>query len=236
MLLSEKIRAYPLFLKKIWALRRLILVVLFLLAVGTLGQFWMRGELSMMKELLNGFITQWGGWVLLVGSIIYLLLLSLPFMPGVELGLLLMCVFGRDGILPIYLATLGGLMLAFTVGERLPKRRISSWMDHLGVSLPAGNPNVGIVGILDQSPLGPWLRQHSRIGLYLKRCSPAALAVLLNLPGNYIFGGGGGIALICGITHQFRWWMFLLTIIFAVAPVPLLVWFGFIRLEVWLEF
>jgi hypothetical protein len=36
--------------------------------------------------------------VLIGGGLIYILPLSLPFVPGVELGILLMCVFGKEGI------------------------------------------------------------------------------------------------------------------------------------------
>lgn len=214
---------------------RLLLLVFLLMALGTLGHFWVQGEFQELKDFLDRYTVQWGNGVLLAGSLVYLLLLSLPFVPGVELGLLLMCVFGREGVLPVYFATVGGLMLAFTVGRRLPRQRITAWVERLGIALPAPNPDAGIGGFLEQSPLGPWLQRHSRIGRYLVRCSPVALAVLLNLSGNYLLGGGGGIALFCGLTRQFRWPGFLLTIMLAVAPMPLLVWFGFIQLEVWLQ-
>ncbi len=50
-----------------------------------------------------------------------------------------------------------------------------------------------------------------------------ALAVALNVPGNYLIGGGGGIALFAGVTRLYSIPGFLLTIIVAVAPVPLAV-------------
>jgi hypothetical protein len=49
------------------------------------------------------------------------------------------------------------------------------------------------------------------------------LAVLLNLPGNIIIGGGGGIALIAGMTRLYSPPTYLTTIAIAVAPVPVIV-------------
>ena len=105
----------------------LFLVVAFLLV----GNYWLRGELGKVGNLLKSTKDQLGGEVLIVGGIVYLLLLSLPFVPGVELGLLLMCLFGREGIVFIYFATVGGLLLAFTVGRCVPKRSIICWLKNL---------------------------------------------------------------------------------------------------------
>ena len=57
------------------------------------------------------------------------------------------------------------------------------------------------------------------------------LGILFNLPGNSVLGGGGGIALICGMSRLFKWQWFLLTVILVTAPVPLLAFFGLIQLE-----
>ena len=50
-----------------------------------------------------------------------------------------------------------------------------------------------------------------------------ALAVALNIPGNYLIGGGGGIALFAGVSRLFSVPGFVITIMLAVAPVPLAV-------------
>jgi len=220
---------------KIRNLPRLLLIVLMLMALGALGHFWVQGEYNELKDFLIWWDSQWDGDVLLVGSLIYLLLLSLPFVPGVELGLLLMCVFGQKGILPIYFATVGGLMLAFMVGRLLPQERIDAWMERFGVAFKLDNAKLGFLQIIEKSAIGRFIGEDSRIGGYLKNSSHVVLALLLNLPGNYLLGGGGGIALFCGITRQFRWPGFLLTVVIATSPVPLLVWFGFIQLEVFLQ-
>jgi hypothetical protein len=45
--------------------------------------------------------------------------------------------------------------------------------------------------------------------------------VLLNLPGNALLGGGGGIGLIIGMSRLIPFHKYLLLIAVAVAPVPL---------------
>ena len=59
-------------------------------------------------------------------------------------------------------------------------------------------------------------------------------SLLLSLPfvpGNYIMGGGGGISIACGTRRRISWKGFLVTIILAVSPVPLLVYLGIVQLE-----
>jgi len=49
-----------------------------------------------------------------------------------------------------------------------------------------------------------------------------------------MIGGGGGISLACGISRSISWKWFLLTIVLAVLPVPLLAFLGVIQLEAFL--
>ena len=50
-----------------------------------------------------------------------------------------------------------------------------------------------------------------------------ALAVLLNVPGNFVIGGGGGIALMAGISRLYSLPGILIAVAIAVAPIPLAV-------------
>jgi len=50
------------------------------------------------------------------------------------------------------------------------------------------------------------------------------LAALINIPGNSVIGGGGGIAFISGLSGVFRPIPTILTIALATAPVPLTIW------------
>jgi hypothetical protein len=50
------------------------------------------------------------------------------------------------------------------------------------------------------------------------------LACLFNLPGNVVLGGGGGIALLAGLSRLYAPLPMAVTVALAVAPVPLAIW------------
>ena len=209
-------------------------IILFLVMIFVVvGNYWLRGELGKVGNLLKSTKDQLGGEVLIVGGIVYLLLLSRPFVPGVELGLLLMCLFGREGIVFVYLATVGGLLLAFTVGRCVPKPCILCWLRKLGMIAIAQDPPDWMEATLKHSKLGQKLPH--RFSSSLIRYRYLMLAILFNLPGNSLLGGGGGIALICGMSRVFQWKWFVLTVVLVTAPVPLLAYLGFIQLEALLQ-
>jgi hypothetical protein len=49
------------------------------------------------------------------------------------------------------------------------------------------------------------------------------IAITLNLPGNAIIGGGGGIGLITGISRLYPFPKYLLLVSLAITPLPLLI-------------
>lgn len=55
------------------------------------------------------------------------LLLMLPFMPGVEIGLGLMAVLGPSICFLVYLGTVTALVLAFAVGRLVPQTPDDFW-------------------------------------------------------------------------------------------------------------
>jgi hypothetical protein len=61
----------------------------------------------------------------------------------------------------------------------------------------------------------------ARVAPFLLDHRYATSAVLLNLPGNALLGGGGGIGLIIGMSRLIPFHKYLLLIAVAVAPVPL---------------
>jgi len=65
-------------------------------------------------------------------------------------------------------------------------------------------------------------RAPARVIPRLLRHPCLALALALNLPGNSLIGGGGGIALSAGISGLYPMRSYLATVAVAVAPVPLL--------------
>jgi hypothetical protein len=63
-----------------------------------------------------------------------------------------------------------------------------------------------------------------RVAPHLLRHRYLLLALLFNLPGNAVLGGGGGIAALAGLSGVFATAPTALTIALAVAPVPLMVY------------
>jgi hypothetical protein len=160
---------------------------------------------------------------IMASAAIYALLLAVPFVPGAEIGIALMAMLGPPIAVLVYLCTLAGLSLSFTLGRLIPMSVLvrlarDCKLEKTGRLLEAIEPlnrEQRLDLLLEMSPRRflPWLLRYR----YL------TLAVALNVPGNYLIGGGGGIALIAGLSRVYSIPGFLLTILLAVAPVPLAV-------------
>jgi hypothetical protein len=159
---------------------------------------------------------------LLFASIIsYILLLAIPFLPGIEVGLMLMAMLGAKGIVLVYVCTVLSLSLSFLFGRLLPPRylaRALGWF-HLNrardliISLEPLDTEERLRYLLRSAPSGfvPFLLRHR----YL------VIAVLFNLPGNAIIGGGGGIGLIAGMSRLFPFTKYVLLVCLAITPAPI---------------
>jgi len=209
---------------------RLLVILAILFTLGLWLDYWIRGELGVAEKFLAYAQGEWGRGVLIGGGILYILLLSLPFVPGVELGILLMCVFGKEGVVFVYLATVAGLSLAFLIGRLIPQRWIESGLERLGYSGSCSGQSDEIEKMADCLSAG---RNHipSWLKSYMLKYRYVTMAILVNLPGNYLLGGGGGISMACGTSRRISWKGFLVTIVLAVSPVPILVYLGIIQLE-----
>jgi hypothetical protein len=163
-----------------------------------------------------------GGFV--IGIIVYALALALPFVPGVEVGLMVMMLFGDAGATAVYVATIAGLALAFAAGRLIPAHVFARLLAQLGVTMPDATLDMAMRRIMagGAEGRGGW----SRFAAVLVKYRYLAVAAAVNLPGNSALGGGGGIALLCGASRTFRWHWFVLTMMVATAPVPLLVVVG----------
>ena len=60
--------------------------------------------------------------VLAVLILVYVLLLAVPFVPGIEIGISLLVMKGADMAPIVYLATVLGLSLAYAIGHTVPYR------------------------------------------------------------------------------------------------------------------
>jgi hypothetical protein len=148
--------------------------------------------------------------------------MALPFLPGIEVGLMLMAMLGVGGIVLVYLCTVLALSLAFLAGRLLPPRYVAGALGWLRLER-------GRKLVMDLEPLDPEERLRflarsapSRIVPYLLRHRYLVLALLFNLPGNALIGDGGGIALIAGMSRLFPFPKYLLLVCVAITPVPLL--------------
>lgn len=203
-------------------------LLVFWVSLLVLGHQLSHQGLHGLQDVLASASGDLGPIALVLSGIVYLLILALPFVPGVELGLLIMVFFGREGIVAAYLATIGGLCLAYSAASLLPSDLTSRWLARLGLSDVADDPGAAINAKVTGGLSG-------KIGAFLLKHRYLTLATCLNLPGNSALGGGGGIAFLSGLSSQFHWKHFILTIALATAPIPLLVIFGMVSLEPLLE-
>jgi len=160
----------------------------------------------------------------------YIVLTAIPFVPGTEIGVALLMVFGAPIAIVVYLATIMALTLAFAVGRLVPERKLAGWLTRRGferaAALIEAFERLGPQGrdkyLTQTAPrwLKPWLVDHRMI----------TFIILINLPGNTLLGGGGGIALVTGLSKLMPVPQFLLSVCLAVAPVPIAVvmtsWLG----------
>lgn len=148
---------------------------------------------------------------------------AVPFVPGLEIGIGLMVVFGAKMALLVYASLVVALMVSFTVGRFVPAVRVAAAFGYVGLfrardlvlRLAPLDPQGRIDLLTAQAPekLVPVLLHHRY----------AALVVLFNLPGNSVIGGGGGIAFTAGFSGLYAFPRFLLTLVIAAVPVPLFI-------------
>lgn len=168
------------------------------------------------------------GWAmpgLLIGVlVIYALLIAIPFVPGVEIGLSVLAAGGPEIAPLVWLATATGLTLAYMVGCFVPLKWLHRFLLDLRLTgaadlitrfeaVPPPERAAFVHSFLPARYCG-WIVKYRYVNL----------AVLINVPGNSVIGGGGGIALISGLSGVFRFPLSVLTIFIATAPVPLAIW------------
>ena len=118
-----------------------------------------------------------------------------------------------------------GLVLAYLAGRFVPL----AFLRRLAADLRLGR----LVTLLEEAEAGAPDDRLNRLRERLPRPFAAllcdwryvTLALLLNLPGNALLGGGGGIMLLAGLSRLFALPQTLATVALAVMPVPLGVWF-----------
>jgi hypothetical protein len=156
-----------------------------------------------------------------ISAVAYAVLIAIPFVPGVEIGLTLIGVLGPPIVFLVYLSTLAGLSASFAVGRLISLEGLIGLLDDL--RFRRANRLLSTIAPMTLEDRLAFLVANSpgRFVPFLLRHRYIALAIILNLPGNIVIGGGGGIALMAGASRLYSVPGFLATIVLAVAPVPL---------------
>ena len=191
-----------------------------LLVAGHFGSDWLIGSIS---ADLSSAIGAHANRMVMAAIALYSVLLAIPFVPGVEISLTLLAAFGKLVAVPIYFATIIGLSAAYLIGRLVPIGSIGSLFGSAGLAkatalirrLEPLDAEQRLDVLLENAPrrILPHLLKHRYI----------AIAIALNVPGNAVIGGGGGIALLAGVSGLFTFPRFLFVVCIAVLPIPLAV-------------
>lgn len=194
----------------------LIFIYALLLTVGYFGSEW---AYSFIKNEIAPNTQS----ILYISVVLFALLLAIPFVPSLEVSLGLLMLFGKDAAIPLYTATIIALCITFAVGRLIDANILSNLLGYLNLSkaqkfvlnIAQLNRNERLELMLNLAPKKyiPLLLKHRYI----------AIGLAINMPGNTLIGGGGGIALLAGMVGIFTWPLYLLTVMIAVAPIPITV-------------
>ena len=207
--------------KKNWSRLSVVLTIYTsLLICGYWGANWLIKYVGMEEAFKTGDHVY---MMMIIAITIYTVLMIIPFVPGVEISLALLAAFGPDIAMTIYAATIVALSAAYLIGRLLPVEFTIRIFNFLGLSraealllrLEPMNSKQRLDVLVENTPkkIVPLLLRHR----YL------AIAFAFNLPGNTIIGGGGGIALLAGLSGLFTFSSYLLIVSLAVLPVPLFI-------------
>ena len=160
---------------------------------------------------------------IMAATLLYVLLMALPFVPGVEIGLGMMLMFGAPIVPLVYGSTVLALCLSFLIGRLVPQTVIIGVCDHLRLTRTARL--LREVEHLDAGDRPAFLLRAApgRLLPLLLRHRCLALVFALNVPGNAVVGGGGGIGLVAGYSRVFTFPAYASAVAIGILPAPLLV-------------
>ncbi len=203
-----------------WALRGLVLAGLIVGGHEIIGVVTSWLDIALLphtEDMLHRAIVS--------GTAVYVVLMAIPFVPGAEIGFTLLTAMGGALAPLIYLATAASLMVAFLIGRLLPPALLHKGLSGMGLERAAAFVQETSEMTTDDLQAKLLSMTGGKSG-WLLRYRYVALALAVNMPGNVVLGGGGGIALMAGVSRLFSPLAFLLTILVAVLPVPLLFFLG----------
>ncbi len=162
--------------------------------------------------------------IIVVSLIVYTLLMAMPFVPGIEIGVSLLLMQGSAVAPYVFAATFLGLAISFTLGRYIRTDFICNALNDLGLKRACGL--LQRLQPLSQSERLMLLQNNvpAWLGKNFVRYRYLLIAASLNVPGNFVIGGGGGIALIAGMSRMFSPFWTLLTFAISISPVPIAVY------------
>ena len=200
-----------------------LMAVLFVLAL----LFYRTLDFHALRITLESYRSYIGFKLMFLIALIYIVLLMVPYFPGLEVGLILMCVFGKEGVVLTYFSTLVGLSLAYSLGRgSVHSKFLKNTFSKLTAQADNNKNFKKVTSNLKKS----WFGQLTHANIDHPKYS-ILLAILLNLPGNSLLGGGGGISFWYGFKQLLSGPRYILVTAIAVLPIPLLAFFGWIQLE-----
>jgi hypothetical protein len=159
--------------------------------------------------------------MMMIWTVAYALLIAIPFVPGVEIGLTLIGMLGPRIVFLVYVSTLAGLFASFVVGRLVSLTWLAKLFETLNFNRASQLLNT--VEPMDRKERLTFLvsKAPNRLIPFLLRHRYGALAIAINLPGNIVIGGGGGISLMAGASKLYSVPGFIATIALAVSPIPI---------------
>lgn len=203
-------RRFPLYFKL-----TLILAIALLLSAG--GS-WMASQVNLQIMPHRGPMLD---AMLLLAVIVYILLMAIPFMPAIEVGLGLMLLLGSTGAVLAYVCTLIALTISFIVGRIVPPRMVSRLFHWLRLFKACEL-------IAELEPLSHQERLKllhakvpSKLTPFALRHRYLAIAIAVNVPGNALIGGGGGIGFVAGMSMIVKYRTYIAVLALAISPLPM---------------
>ena len=115
------------------ALFRLVLLIALILMAGQFA--------NLVKQSLNFEVNPANeaavGHAIMAGLLAYIILTALPFVPGAEIGMALLSMFGASVAPLVYAATVISLTLAFLVGRLIPPKITVAFLTRIGLQRAA---------------------------------------------------------------------------------------------------
>ncbi|MEW9921253.1 hypothetical protein AB2B41_16700 [Marimonas sp. MJW-29] len=206
-------------LKRLWAAPRAFALYVTLLAAGWIaGETFLSVTIPEMRPMNEPLIHR-----LVMGSLVlFVVTAAIPFVPGAEIGFALLLMFGGKASPIVYAGMVGALVLSFSIARFVPLHSLARLSFWLRLRRTASFVDALAKTPRHERPKMISEKLNSRLSHLAVRNRYVVLALLLNLPVNSVIGGGGGLAFMAGLSGIYSFWAFLITVLIAVAPFPLM--------------